>query len=127
MKLPVHLFRELEIIDVELKRIQSKLKQNSFEKAVIVSDHGASRLAVIFEQETDLLQLDEKGQHSGRCCPVDADPNIPYASYWDGYSVLANYERFKSERKANVEVHGGASLEEMVVPYYYIDQKANRY
>lgn len=122
-KLPVHLFRELEIIDVELKRIQSKLKQNSFEKAVIVSDHGASRLAVIFEQETDLLQLDEKGQHSGRCCPVDADPNIPYASYWDGYSVLANYERFKGGRKANVEVHGGASLEEMVVPIITLTKK----
>ena len=33
-------------------------------------------------------------------------------SYW----VLANYDRFKGGRKASVEVHGGASLEEVVVP-----------
>ena len=122
-KVPVHLFRELEIIDAELKKIQSKLKQDYFEKAVIVSDHGASRLAVIHEQETDLLQLDEKGQHSGRCCPVEADPNIAYASYWDGYSVLANYDRFKGGRKANVEVHGGASLEEVIIPIITLIKK----
>lgn len=29
---------------------------------------------------------------------------------------LANYDRFKGGRKANVEVHGGASLEEVAVP-----------
>jgi hypothetical protein len=115
-KYPVHLFRELEIIDTELQKIRSGLKQGAFEKAVIVSDHGASRLAVIHEQETALLELEEKGQHSGRCCPVEKDPKIPFASYWDGYSILANYDRFKGGRKANVEVHGGASLEEVVVP-----------
>lgn len=122
-KVPVHLFRELEIIDAELKKIQSKLKQDYFEKAIIISDHGASRLAVIHEQETDLLQLDEKGQHSGRCCPAETDPNIPYASYWDGYSILANYDRFKGGRKANVEVHGGASLEEVIIPIITLTKK----
>ena len=30
--------------------------------------------------------------------------------------MLANYERFKGGNKAQVEVHGGASLEEVVVP-----------
>lgn len=115
-KEPIHIFRELEIIDKELRKVQSELKQDHFKKAIIVSDHGASRLAVIHEQENGLLQLDEKGEHSGRCCKVDYDPNIPYASYWDGYSILANYDRFKGGRKANVEVHGGASLEEVLVP-----------
>ena len=122
-KVPVHLFRELEIIDAELKQIQSKLKQDYFEKAVIVADHGASRLAVIHEQETDLLELDEKGKHSGRCCPAEANPDIPYVSYWDGYAVLANYDRFKGGRKANVEVHGGASLEEVVIPIITLTKK----
>lgn len=122
-KYPIHLFRELEIIDTELKKIQSKLKQGHFEKAIIVSDHGASRLAVIHEQETDMLKLEEKGQHSGRCCPSASDPNIPFASYWDGYSILANYDRFKGSRKANVEVHGGASLEEVIVPIITLTKK----
>ena len=29
---------------------------------------------------------------------------------------LPNYDRFKGSRKANVEVHGGATLEEVTVP-----------
>lgn len=122
-KLPVHLFQELQIIDSELKKIQARLKQGYFEQAIIVSDHGASRLAVIHEQENEKLELAEKGKHSGRCCPSEEDPKIPYASYWDGYSILANYDRFKGGRKANVEVHGGASLEEVIVPIIVLTKK----
>lgn len=122
-KEPIHLFRELQIIDGELKKIRSRLMQGSCEKAVIVSDHGASRLAVIFEQENGKLELEEKGMYSGRCCPASEDPQISYASYWDGYAVLANYERFKGSRKANVEVHGGATLEEVIVPIIVLTKK----
>lgn len=70
-----------------------------------------------------MLALEEKSQHSGRCCPSATDPGIPFASYWDGYSILANYDRFKGSRKANVEVHGGASLEEVVVPIITLTKK----
>lgn len=122
-KEPVHLFEELQIIDEELKKIQSGLKQGYFEKAILVSDHGASRLAVIYEQENEKLELEEKGIHSGRCCPATENPQIPYVSYWDGYAILANYERFKGGRKANVEVHGGASMEEVVVPIIVLTKK----
>ena len=34
----------------------------------------------------------------------------------NGYWVLANYDRFKGGRPANIEVHGGATLEEVTVP-----------
>ena len=123
-KLPIHLFRELEIIDEELRRIRSKMVQGEFEKAVILSDHGASRLAVISEQESGaMLQLEENGIHSGRCCPTEEDPHIPFAAYENGYSVLANYDRFKGSRKANIEVHGGASLEEVLVPVIVLSRK----
>ena len=44
------------------------------------------------------------------------NPEIPQAAYEDGFAVLGNYERFKGGRKANLEVHGGATLEEVVVP-----------
>jgi hypothetical protein len=117
-RLPLHLFGELEVIDEELRRIRSMLVQDdAMKKAVIVSDHGASRLAVRYGHESPAnIQLDEDGQHSGRCCPADSDPHIPFAAYEDGYAVLANYERFRGGRRANVEVHGGASLEEVLVP-----------
>lgn len=131
---PIHIFRELEIIDRELRRIRSQLIQNKFERAVIISDHGASRLAVIYKRENSSpLELEEKGKHSGRCCPSATDPGIPQAVYEDGFVILGNYERFKGGRKANLEVHGGASLEEVVIPiitltvrpddivYYFVD------
>lgn len=114
---PLHLFEELDVIDGQLRMIQSMLVQGILEKALIVSDHGASRLAVCYGHELDSsIELDESGEHSGRCCPAAEDPNLPFAAYEDGFAVLANYERFKGGRRANVEVHGGASLEEVVVP-----------
>ena len=58
-----------------------------------------------------------KGEHSGRCCPVnEADVRSEYAAKENNFWVLANYDRFKGGRQMGVEVHGGASLEEVVVP-----------
>lgn len=44
--------------------------------------------------------------------------NLPFAIDEEdrGYIVLADYGRFKGSRASNVEVHGGASLEEVIVP-----------
>ena len=122
---PIHLFRELEIIDTELRRIQTQLTQGIIEKAVILSDHGASRLAVLYGKESaSNIELSEKGIHSGRCCKIDEDPKLPQVSYEDGYAVLANYERFKGSRAANLEVHGGATLEEVIVPIITLVRKS---
>lgn len=121
---PIHIFRELEIIDIELRRIQAQLAQGTIEKAVILSDHGASRLAVLYGKEAvSKIELSEKGIHSGRCCKIDENPNLPQVSYEDGYAVLANYERFKGGRAANLEVHGGAALEEVLVPVITLVRK----
>jgi hypothetical protein len=116
VKEPIHLFHELDIIDRNLRMISSELVQEHYQEALILSDHGASRLAVIYEHENEKIRLTKKGEHSGRCCPVAENPNIPFVAYEDGYGILANYERFNGGRPANVEVHGGATLEEVVVP-----------
>ena len=126
IKQPIHLLNELAVIDNVLKDICMKLSQGMIKRAIIFSDHGASRLAVINESENGTIELDEKGKHSGRCCPVDDDPQIPYATYENGYAVLANYERFKGGHKAEVEVHGGATLEEVLVPIIAITSKSDR-
>ncbi len=115
-KQPIHIIKELEIIDKTLNMIHLKLTQGDCKKAIIASDHGASRLAVIHETE-NMWEMESKGEHSGRCCPkTDADVQTKFATEEDGFWVLANYDRFKGGRKANVEVHGGATLEEVVVP-----------
>ncbi len=122
-KRPVYLIRELEILDELLKKIQAEIFGGRYDKAIILSDHGASRLAVIHETENKISMV-TTGEHSGRCCKtneIDAKPD--YAIEENNYWVLANYDRFKGGRKANVEVHGGATLEEVAVPIIEITQK----
>lgn len=116
-KLPIHLIRELELIEELLKKIKVDLASGTtYSKAILIADHGASRLAVIHETE-NLLRMGSNGQHSGRCCPKsDVDVKPDSATDADDFWALANYDRFKGSRKANVEVHGGATLEEVVVP-----------
>ena len=115
-KLPIHLAKELEIIKEVLEKIREKLASGTIKKAVLIADHGASRLAVIHETET-VWEMPQKGQHSGRCClKSDIDQKPAFAMDADDFWALANYDRFKGSRKANVEVHGGASLEEVTIP-----------
>lgn len=122
-KNPIYLIRELEIIDELLKKIQASIFNGSYEKAIIISDHGASRLAVLHETE-NIWSMATSGEHSGRCCPVNELNSKPNAAIEEnGFWVLANYDRFKGGRKANVEVHGGASLEEVAVPIIEITRK----
>lgn len=114
-KLPIHIIEELGIIDGLVEQLKSKLDAN--QTAYVISDHGTSRLAVIRESENK-WELKEKGEHSGRCCPKSdlqeekLDVGIEENNFWS----LANYDRFKGGRKASVEVHGGATIEEMAVP-----------
>jgi hypothetical protein len=122
-QLPIHLAQELDVIADAMENVKSKLvNEKPVAKVLIVSDHGASRLAVINEQE-EKYDTDTKGEHGGRCCkrPADFSPtayDLPFAteSANGQFLVLANYGRFKGSRKANVEVHGGASLEEVIIP-----------
>ncbi len=117
-KLPIHLFKELEAIDQVLESIRDGLIRKDMRQAIIVSDHGATRLAVLCEEEAgaDFVQGDSRGEHGGRCCRAEEDPHLPGVVYEDGYAVLGDYRRFKGSRKAEVEVHGGATLEETLVP-----------
>lgn len=124
-KIPLHLVAELKAIDGVLQTIRGGLLMKEMKSAIIISDHGATRLAVLNDEEygAEFIVGESKGQHSGRCCQVEEDPGIPFAAYENGYAVLANYMRFKGSRKADVEVHGGATLEETLVPLLQISLK----
>jgi hypothetical protein len=129
-KLPIHLIKELEVIHDVLEKIRIKLINGDIKEAIIISDHGASRLVVLHDHE-NIWEMAEKGEHSGRCCrksEIDAQPE--FAADAGEFWALANYDRFKGGRKANVEVHGGATLEELCVPIIrvtYSSQKIEAY
>lgn len=115
-ELPVHLIDELNALSDTIKEIRTNLKNNTYEKAVLIADHGASRLAVIQHHENK-WEMNNSGEHGGRCCPKsDLDEQPDSAVDDNGFWILANYDRFKGSRKAAVEVHGGATLEEVLVP-----------
>lgn len=117
----IHLADELTIIRDSLITIKSCLANHQAEYFLLVSDHGASRLCVLNQHENRWeitnWQMEENGKRSGRCCPKsDADECPESATENNDHWVLANYDRFKGSRRAIIEVHGGASLEEVVVP-----------
>lgn len=122
-----HLAKELVIIEQIVDNIASILGQRSYNRVVIASDHGASRLAVLKHKE-EKYETETQGEHSGRCCKYFSDCDLPFAISEEdkGYIVLADYGRFKGSRAANVEVHGGASLEEVVVPVITLSLKDSR-
>lgn len=123
-KLPIHLISELEVIDKIIRKIDKDINQGDYSRAVIVSDHGTSRLTVINEIENK-WEMKSKGQSSGRCCPMnEIDEKPEFAIEENKFWVLANYDRFRGGRKSDVEVHGGASLEEVVVPIIEIRRKS---
>jgi hypothetical protein len=115
----VHLPQEIEAVGKVIEEIASFLRARSNGKVVLASDHGATRLAVIAGRET-VWAMPEKGKHGGRCCrKSDFDGELPSCvteSDDETWHVLAGYDRFKGGRMGDVEVHGGATIEEMVVP-----------
>lgn len=115
-KLPIHLIKELEIIRDVLGKIKAKLINGDIDEAVMIADHGASRLVILYDKE-NIYEMAEKGLHSGRCCrKSEIDEQPEYAADAGDFWALANYDRFKGSRKIGVETHGGATLEEMCVP-----------
>lgn len=121
-ELPIHLAKELDIITAMIDKAATELAIRHCKRFLIVSDHGASRLAVLRRKE-EKYDTDTTGEHSGRCCELFQPYDLPFAAEENGYLVLADYGRFKGSRAANVEVHGGASLEEVVVPVIELSLK----
>lgn len=120
--LPTHLATELDIISKVIDKAATELSLRHCKRFLLVSDHGSSRLAVLLHKE-ERYETDTKGEHSGRCCKKFEPYDLPFASEENGYLVLADYGRFKGSRAANVEVHGGASFEEVIVPVIELSLK----
>ena len=121
-ELPIHLAKELDIIVAMIDKAATELALRHCKRFLIVSDHGASRLAVL-RRKDEKYDTDTTGEHSGRCCKLFQPYDLPFAAEENGYLVLADYGRFKGSRAASVEVHGGASLEEVVVPVIELSLK----
>ena len=124
-KLPIHLIQELVIIEETLSRIQGELKSRNVDRCFMIADHGATRLAVVaqkdYEYSISEFEVVADVSHGGRVCKYSEDAaNLEETTCVDTvdgkFCVVAGYKRFKGGRRPTVEVHGGATLEEVAVP-----------
>jgi hypothetical protein len=115
--LPIHVAEELEIIKTALERAKTKLSTGECQKVAIASDHGASRLAIL-DPDIQIEAIGCEVKSSGRYCLGQELPsaNNIVTETEGGYAVIADYSRFSGSRAASVETHGGATLEEVIVP-----------
>lgn len=124
-KLPIYLIQELAIIEETLSRIQNELKSRNVDRCFMIADHGATRLAVVAQKDYDYsiseFEVPADVSHGGRVCKYSEDAaNLEETTCVDTvdgkFCVVAGYKRFKGGRRPTVEVHGGATLEEVAVP-----------
>lgn len=114
---PIHLLDELDELNKLLKEIEKCLRQG-YDRVVIVSDHGASRLAVISNgsKRIDVSSGASGGRYCLDCETVSCLPSVTRVER-DGkvFVVSTGYDRLGG-RRGRVETHGGATLEEVLVP-----------
>lgn len=114
-KVSVYFCDEISIIEDVLKDIYQALKNSEAKKIILTSDHGSSRGAAVYRGRS--LKLNAIGEHGGRCCKIDVRDKKPKCAVEsNGYYALTNYDRIIGGRLEGVEVHGGATLEEVLVP-----------
>ena len=121
---PIHIPEELSIISEIINLASGELNAAKCRKFIIASDHGASRLPVIANQELP-YNTDTGGEYSGRFCKYFEGCNVPHSLRENDYIILSDCGRFRGGRRANVEVHGGALLEEILTPVIVLTLKAH--
>lgn len=124
-KYPDDLIKEIEI----LKSIVKKILESDFEKLALVSDHGFTFLCQ--KQFGNIKKLDLKGSnHEGRCIWVDTNSDYhddEYFIVWttegdgrQGKRSLVALKHTSLQNTPSREVHGGATPEEVLVPYIIV-------
>lgn len=93
-----------------------------FEQVVVTADHGTSRLAVLAYENGLSITLPKPSKENvldwrytaateGEACPVGMEDTFD-GKYW----VVRGYNRLPKEGGKKYELHGGATLEERLVP-----------
>jgi len=126
---------EMRVVEeVVLARVRKLL--HTWERVVVTSDHGASRLAVLAyernlagdgispDKDPDLAGVTtEDWRHAGK--PEDKNVDDPrFEVSGDGrHLCIKGYRRFSRQGGAGFERHGGATLEERLVPFVVFGRK----
>lgn len=122
---PFNLIKEFAEINKIVNQIVTLLTDK--EQVIVAADHGTSRLAVLAKGDTFEAKSNAKKYKYGRYCVDSVNDYTTFSGCVnkDSYWIFANYNRFSSQGAPLLETHGGATLEECVVPVISV-KKANK-
>ena len=116
---PENIVAELNFLSTLKEKILTALEK--YRKIILTSDHGASRLAVIARKNNFDKTFAADGRNIFKCgrfadALPDDENNFSSAIYYGGKIIFADYSRFLQTGSTGNEIHGGATLEEWLVP-----------
>lgn len=115
---PDNIIAEFNLMHVIKAKVDELLRKTP--TVLLASDHGTSRMAVLYRNKAPVYQSKETAQLKkfGRYC-IDTSneySDIDGCYHLNEYWIFANYSRFAEKGAPKCEIHGGASLEEVIVP-----------
>ena len=123
---PENILGELEFLVTIKEKILRALDVHK--KIILCSDHGTSRLAVLSRQTKFDSTFPAEGRQvykSGRFADTlpDDEKIFTTALEYDDKIIFADYSRFIQKGSPGSELHGGVTLEEILVPIITIEQR----
>ena len=123
---PESLIKQFHILDSIKNRVLGLLVGNTH-RIIIAADHGTSRMAVLVrntEYDNAIPKPKDKNIYKyGRFCEgTEDEPNYPTAIVYNDRLIFADYSRFVQSGAPIDEIHGGASLEEWIVPIIVVER-----
>lgn len=125
-ELEENIYATFQVIEKDV--VKSVVKGVSeYKRVIITADHGLTRLAVLANDLSKSNTLDYEGDgwrymklgdtDTVRPENVDVEHNDQNGEY---YWTIRNYDRFRKKGGVKYEMHGGSSVEEMMVPFIVV-------
>ena len=119
---------ELREIDVGVMGRIEKLLVD-YRRVILTADHGSTRLAVIARRNGKSRDIKEFAgkidvmdwRYARRICSEYLESDLVHESLGD-FVLVKGYNRFSKSGAPGFEMHGGATIEEQVVPFIVIER-----
>ncbi len=124
---PDYIISEIKIIDEMANEIRKYL--SSHDEVVFTADHGTTRMAVLGRKDIQTPPPNAQVEYFGRYClnSVDYNPNcVPVDTPRGSGLVFRNYQRFRIKGDPHCELHGGATPEEVLVPFIRVYRRPEK-
>lgn len=121
---PKYIVEEFEHIRNIIKNAVDLLNRSS--SVIITADHGSSRLAAIDKRESITVPDGIVAEKHGRYCINDGSLNaVNYKDCieHDDKLIFTTHRRFNTRGHVQGEIHGGATLEEVLIPIIILRKK----